>query len=350
MAALRLLAVTAHPDDEALGCGGVLAKYASEGRETFLVTADPGQTRGRFEGEPEGAPRHPGRSALARIREAELRASAEALGVRDVAVLDYEDQLLDRAPVDEIVPQLVAHVRRIRPHVVLTFPPDGAYGHPDHVAISQFTTAALVAAADSTFGDGALPTHRVSKLYYLAWSEAAWARLPGRVQEARVGGRRRRAAGRAVARLVDHDASSTRGATGRPCGGPSVATGRRWRGTPPSGTLTDAHHEALWGTQSFYRAFSLVNGGRCREHDLFEGLDAPACRGAGRAAPRVSHSAGAGPMTSTDRRNAPLAMDRDAFRKLGHLLVDELADLMAAVPDGPVTPTSRRRTSGRPWA
>src|SRR5437763_3100213 len=145
MPASRLMAVLAHPDDESLGVGGALAKYASEGVEVFLLTATRGDG-GRYRGFRPGDAQHPGSSALATIREAELRAAASVLGVHDVAVLEYRDQQLDRANPQEAISSIVTHLRRVRPDVVLTFGPDGAYGHPDHIAISQFTTAAIVAA------------------------------------------------------------------------------------------------------------------------------------------------------------------------------------------------------------
>ena len=63
------------------------------------------------------------------------------------SLLDYHDQQLDRAGPATSIDGIARHIRRIRPDVVLTFGPDGAYGHPDHIAISQFTTAAIVAAA-----------------------------------------------------------------------------------------------------------------------------------------------------------------------------------------------------------
>ena len=72
---LKLMAVLAHPDDESLGTGGILAKYAAEGIETSLVTATRGE-RGWFGDERE----YPGLEALGQIREAELRAAAEVLG------------------------------------------------------------------------------------------------------------------------------------------------------------------------------------------------------------------------------------------------------------------------------
>ena len=173
----RLMAVLAHPDDECLGVGGTLAKYASEGVDVFLLTATRGDA-GRYRGHRPGDERHPGAPALAGIREAELRAAASVLGVREVSLLDYHDQQLDRANPREAVAKIVGHLRRVRPHVVLTFGPDGAYGHPDHIAISQFTMAAAIAAADpSCMSDGseALEAHAISKLYYIAWTKSTWA-------------------------------------------------------------------------------------------------------------------------------------------------------------------------------
>ena len=146
----RLMAVLAHPDDESLGVGGTLAKYASEGVDVCLVTATRGDA-GRFRGYRSGEDGHPGPAAVASTREGELRAAAAVLGLREVSVLGHRDAQLDRADPREVVGQIVADVRKFRPDVVVTFGPDGAYGHPDHIAISQFTTAAMVAAADASF-------------------------------------------------------------------------------------------------------------------------------------------------------------------------------------------------------
>ena len=125
----KLMAVLAHPDDESLGVGGTLAKYASEGVEVFLLTATRGEG-GRYRGQRADDPQHPGPVALAKIREEELRAAASVLGVREVSLLDYHDQQLDRATPREAVASIVGHLRRVRPDVVVTFGPDGAYGHP----------------------------------------------------------------------------------------------------------------------------------------------------------------------------------------------------------------------------
>jgi LmbE family N-acetylglucosaminyl deacetylase len=121
----RLMAVLAHPDDESLGVGGTLAKYASEGVGVFLLTATRGDG-GRYRGHRQDDRRHPGPTALASIRETELRAAASMLGVREVSLLEYHDQHLDRAKPRDAIADIVGHLRRIRPDVVVTFGPDGA--------------------------------------------------------------------------------------------------------------------------------------------------------------------------------------------------------------------------------
>ena len=95
---LRLMCILAHPDDESLGMGGTLAKYASEGIETYLVTATRGE-RGWWGQEKD----YPGLKALGQTRERELRCAAEALGIRDVQILDYVDGDLDQADTREVI-------------------------------------------------------------------------------------------------------------------------------------------------------------------------------------------------------------------------------------------------------
>jgi LmbE family N-acetylglucosaminyl deacetylase len=253
------MAVLAHPDDESLGVGGTLAKYAAEGVDVFLLTATRGD-RGRYRGHRADHPQHPGPLTLATIREAELRAAASVLGVREVSVLEYHDQDLDRANPREVVAGIAGHLRRIHPDVVVTFGPDGAYGHPDHVAISQFTTAAIVAAP-----------HPVSKLYYLAWPASTWAAYEAAIGQllATVDGVERRATPWpewAITTVID--TSSFWPAVWRAisCHESQVSGYERLKDLSPE------HHQALWGRQSFYRAFSTVNGGRTREADLFEGI------------------------------------------------------------------------------
>jgi LmbE family N-acetylglucosaminyl deacetylase len=265
----RLMCILAHPDDETLGLGSTLAKYADQGVEIHLLTA----TRGE-RGWHEVPPQYPGPQEMGHIREQELRAAAEILGVCDVRFLDYIDGDLDQAPPAEIIPRIVAHVRRVRPQVVITFAPDGAYGHPDHIAISQFTTAALVVAADPTYtgAGGGKGAHRVAKLYYFAETvEVATLYsdlVGGLVME--VDGVQRRFDGWqpwAVTTHIDGDAYWRDVRRAIHCHETQRST---------LGTVEDAletHHALLLGMRHYYRAYSLVNGGRQVETDLFEGLD-----------------------------------------------------------------------------
>lgn len=269
-----LMAVLAHPDDESLGVGGTLAKYASEGVDVFVVTATRGEG-GRFHTHRPGDQQHPGAEALGQIREAELRAAAAVLGVREVSFLDYRDQCLDRANTREVIGRIVREVRRVRPDVVLTFGPDGAYGHPDHISISQFCTAALVSAADAGFatdGDGAASKpHAVSKLYFIAWPDATWAAYQTAFKKltSLVDGVERYVTpwpDWAITTVIDTTSVWSSVWRAVSCHESQLAAYEQLKDLSPE------HHKALWGRQSFYRAFSTVNGGRMRETDLFEGI------------------------------------------------------------------------------
>jgi LmbE family N-acetylglucosaminyl deacetylase len=268
------MAVLAHPDDESLGVGGTLAKYAAEGVDVFVVTATRGDG-GRFYGHRRGDDRHPGPLALAAIREAELRDAAAVLGLREVSVLGYHDQHLDETDPRDASGRIAAEVRRFRPDVVVTFGPDGAYGHPDHVAISQLTTAGLIVAADAAFRvsgpDGVLNPHAVSKLYYLAWPESTWSAYQAAVRtlSVTVDGVERHATpwpDWAITTVIDTSDLWSTVWRAVSCHQSQVAA------YEPLRNLAPEHHMMLWGRQSFYRAFSVVNGGRALESDLFEGI------------------------------------------------------------------------------
>jgi LmbE family N-acetylglucosaminyl deacetylase len=273
MRALRLMAVLAHPDDESLGVGGTLAKYAAEGCEVSLLTATRGDG-GRYKTFPSGHPQHPGPAALGGIREAELRRAAAELGVRDVALLDYADRFLDRANPHDAAAVIAGHLRRVRPDVVITFGPDGAYGHPDHIAISQFTAAAIVTAADPMFaskGDDGTRPHAVTKLYYIAWPQSTWAAYQSafKTLTSTVDGVERQTvpwADWAITTRIDTRSFWPSVWRAVSCHESQMAAYEKLS------ELSPALHEALWGSQSFYRAFSTVNGGRTPETDLFEGV------------------------------------------------------------------------------
>jgi LmbE family N-acetylglucosaminyl deacetylase len=193
------------------------------------------------------------------------------LGIRSVTLLGYVDKALDAAAPREVVGRIVAEVRRVRPDVVVTFDPEGGYGHPDHIAISQFTAASLVAAADPKFtADGALP-HAVSKFYFIAWPQAAWEAYQAAFRKliSQVDGVERQ--GRpwpewAITTVVDTRAHWNKVWKAVSCHVSQVTAYEKLKDLSPE------HHEALWGWQSFYRVFSTVNGGRAKESDLFEGL------------------------------------------------------------------------------
>jgi LmbE family N-acetylglucosaminyl deacetylase len=238
-----------------------------------LLTATRGD-KGRYRGYKTTDPHHPGAVELARIRQAELHAAASVLGVREVFMLDYYDQQLDQVESNEVVAAIVSHLRHIQPDVVLTFGPDGAYGHPDHIAISQFTTAAIVAAANPAFPsdqNGSRLTHAVSKLYYLAWNQSAWKAYEAAFRKliSTVDGVERQAVpwpDWEVTTVLDTRKSWSTVLKAISCHESQVTAYEGLKQLSPS------DHEALWGRQSFYRAFSTVNGGRQTETDLFEGI------------------------------------------------------------------------------
>jgi LmbE family N-acetylglucosaminyl deacetylase len=267
----RLLCVLAHPDDESLALGGVLARYAAEGVAIHLVIATSGEQG--WQGTPED---HPGERQLARLREAELRAAAKILGIHDLSLLRFSDGGLATADPAALIAQIAQAVRRIRPQVVVTFGPDGATGHPDHIAISQATTAALACAADSAYrtseGEAA---YRAAKLYYLAPTRTrldAYEQIFGD-SAMTVDGLRRVVPGWPEWLIsASINARSYAQQVWR-----AIAC---YRSQLPMlnklAELPSETHTALWGTTTFYRVYSLVNPEQQHEIDLFAGVSGEA--------------------------------------------------------------------------
>ncbi|HKI56037.1 MAG TPA: PIG-L deacetylase family protein [Trueperaceae bacterium] len=156
-----VLLIVPHPDDEVFGCGALFARMAAHGRRVATLTL----TRGRA-----------GRSLdlcaredVPAVREAELRGSLAALGVEDVTVFDYRDFVpdadrgiapdpgLQAVPEADILPRIVEVVERVAPRVLLTFPPNGSNGHPDHVTAHRLA----LKAADAASGT-------IERVYYFA--------------------------------------------------------------------------------------------------------------------------------------------------------------------------------------
>jgi LmbE family N-acetylglucosaminyl deacetylase len=257
---LRLLAIFAHPDDESMGMGGTLAKYSAEGVETHYICASRGE-RGWFGPEQQ----NPGPD--------ELENAIKELGMTGLYFLDYIDGDVDKANYTEAIGKIVSHVRRIQPQVIVTFPPDGNYGHPDHIAVGQFTSAAILCAADLSFADPQnLPAHRVSKLYYMVDSENFINLIAPFIGDLTF---------RVDEQLRGEVAWSewiitTRVPVAEYCSAAWRAIQCHQSQLPSLGALAEMHEDAataflaMQGT--FYRAFSLVNAGRKIETDLFDGL------------------------------------------------------------------------------
>jgi len=262
----RLMCVLAHPDDESLAAGGTLARYASRGVETHVVLATRGE-RGRCETDA----KRPSAETLGRVREREARDAAAVLGVREVRFLDLRDGAVDQAEPSAAIARIADELRRVRPQVVLTLPPDGGYGHPDHIGVCQFTTAAILYAADATRAAVAAQPCVVSKLYYVAWTEAMWNAYqalfgPLRFVVDSVVRQPVPWPDWAVTTVVD--VSDYRDTVWKAMRCHRTQT-ERASGLERSG---EAPSRNLWSCERFYRAISLVNGSRTIETDLFEGL------------------------------------------------------------------------------
>ena len=151
---LTLMAVHAHPDDEATGTGGVLARYAAEGVRTVLVTCTDGACGDAPGGVKPGEPGHDP-EAVAALRRTELEASCRVLKVSDLELLGYGDSGMMgwpqnsapgsfwSIPVAEAAERLAELMRYYQPDVVVTYDENGFYGHPDHIQAHRITMAAV---------------------------------------------------------------------------------------------------------------------------------------------------------------------------------------------------------------
>jgi N-acetyl-1-D-myo-inositol-2-amino-2-deoxy-alpha-D-glucopyranoside deacetylase len=179
----RLLLVHAHPDDETIGTGATMARYAAEGVRVTLVTCTLGE---------EGEVLEPGLEHLAADREdrlgehriGELAEAMRCLGVRDHRFLGGPGRWRDsgmmglatndrpscfwQADLDEATAELVRVVRDVCPQVVVTYDENGGYGHPDHIQTHRVAVRAFDAAADPTYRPDLGAPCQPSKLYYTA--------------------------------------------------------------------------------------------------------------------------------------------------------------------------------------
>lgn len=160
----RILGVFAHPDDESFCAGGTFAKYVATGAEVMVVSA----TRGEA-----GQIRMPSvatRRTLGAVREQELHLACQRLGIQHTICLDHMDGALKDVDQEVLIRQVTEIIRTFRPDVVITFGPDGGYGHPDHIAVSAATTAACIRSSEpGRFPEhiaAGLEPHQPARLYY----------------------------------------------------------------------------------------------------------------------------------------------------------------------------------------
>lgn len=158
---LRLLVITAHPDDESGAFGGALLMAHRDGAETSLLCLTDGQAA-HFRGGVED------NAELGRKRRAELDAACGVLGVTRHEVLHYPDGELAQQDFYQLTGEIAARIRAWRPHVVLTFGGDGAVNlHRDHTVVSAASTAAFHwAGRTESFPEQNLAPYAPQKLYY----------------------------------------------------------------------------------------------------------------------------------------------------------------------------------------
>jgi LmbE family N-acetylglucosaminyl deacetylase len=173
---LTMMAVHAHPDDEASSTGGVLATYSAQGIRTVVVTCTNGEFGDGPAGVKPGANGHD-EQAVAHQRLAELRESAAILGVSDLELLGYHDSGMpdwdykDRAdafcnvPEGDVAARISGLMEKYRPQVLITYDDQGPYQHPDHVHASRAAQAAFAASG------------LAAKLYLTAMRRSDWRKI-----------------------------------------------------------------------------------------------------------------------------------------------------------------------------
>lgn len=165
-----LTGIYAHPDDETFSGGGTYAKYSAEGVRCTIFCAtdgDAGKTSGLTVAS---------KDELGALRRKELDAAARLLGIQRVESPGHPDGGLPSVNQDGLIGEIVRHLRRERPQVVITFGPEGAPNtHPDHKVISRAATAAFFLAGRRTAYPeqlkGDLSPHAPARLYYVTWPD-----------------------------------------------------------------------------------------------------------------------------------------------------------------------------------
>lgn len=169
----RIVAIFAHPDDEGL-IAGSLSHYSGEGAHVTLICTTKGEA-GEISDDALASAEN-----LGAVREAELRCSCEAIGISELYLLGYCDSGMDGTPEnvkttafiqadpDEVRFKLVELIRRLKPHVVITFEPQGWYGHPDHIAAGRYASEAYYLSGDPESFPSAGPAWQPNRLFHAA--------------------------------------------------------------------------------------------------------------------------------------------------------------------------------------
>jgi N-acetyl-1-D-myo-inositol-2-amino-2-deoxy-alpha-D-glucopyranoside deacetylase len=171
-----LLALFAHPDDETFSAAGVMAAAVERGVPVTVISA----TRGEAGESSIAGLDDPERLGV--VRDRELREAMRQIGVSDVRLLGYRDsgmagslsadnpQALIRVPVETVAARLASQIRSVRPHAILTFGPEGLYGHPDHLHMHHSALRAIQIAADPSHKDrGGSQPWQTPALYFAAF-------------------------------------------------------------------------------------------------------------------------------------------------------------------------------------
>lgn len=182
----RLLFVHAHPDDETINNGATIAHYAAQGAEVHVITCTLGE-EGEVIGEQWAELTADRADQLGGYRIGELSAALHLLGIgapiflggagrwRDSGMAGTEAsggrQRFVDADEREAVGALVEQIRELRPHVVVTYDPNGGYGHPDHIQAHRITTAAVAASGANDYPG---EPWAVPKFYWTVSSRTAW--------------------------------------------------------------------------------------------------------------------------------------------------------------------------------
>ncbi len=171
-----LIAIFAHPDDETFGAAGIMAAAIERGVPVTVISA----TRGEAGESSIAGLDDPERLGV--VRERELREAMRQIGVSDVRLLGYRDSGMAgspsaenplafvRAPVETVAARLASHIRSVRPRTILTFGPEGLYGHPDHLHMHHVALRAIELAADPAHKDrGGSEPWQTPVLYFAAF-------------------------------------------------------------------------------------------------------------------------------------------------------------------------------------